>query len=255
MSVALPPPAPVVAAFDMVLIPVPVDTVPRGTKVKDIRFMQVSYAKHQVPAGALTSFDGLGDAVTETELPAKLPLYRENLNLAGVHSNPVMEQIPQGMRAITLRVDATSAVEGWAGSGSIVDVLLVEKDKTSVIAENVKVLSSERSTSPVEGAGSPNVPTTATILVTQEQCLAINTALPLGKISFALRSMRDGDRWRDPSYTPDRLRGGGSANSTGDVRGAIILKGGAKPRYLVLQNNLWIESEVLPEGYRLNAHE
>lgn len=77
-----------------------------------------------------------------------------------------------------MRVDATSSVEGWAGSGSLVDVLLIQKDRTTVVAEKVKVLSSERSSSPVEGGASPSVPSTATLLVTQEQCLAINTAIP-----------------------------------------------------------------------------
>lgn len=73
------------------------------------------------------------------------------------------------------------------GGFRFVSGILIQRDKTTVIAEGVKILSSERSVSPVEGNAAPNVPSTATILVTQEQCLAINTAVSLGRLSFSLK--------------------------------------------------------------------
>ena len=179
---------PIVAAYDMVEVPVPVQPVLAGTRVSDITFRRISYPRHQVPAGAVLDPGHLRDSISATVLPANMPLFAENFSKRMPGINPVVERIPPGMRAMTIRVDATSAVEGWAGSGSVVDVLLVTHDKTAVIAEQVKVLSAERVVTPVEGASSPQVPSTATLLVNQEQCLAINTAIPLGKIAFALRS-------------------------------------------------------------------
>lgn len=246
----LPPPAPVVAQFDTIRVPVPVEYVPAGTRVKDIRFKNIAFPKHQLPAGALTTLEEVIESAALTPLPANLPLFKENLSLTAQNSNPVLERIPPGMRAMTIRVDATSSVEGWAGSGSIVDVLLVEKEKTSVIAEKVKVLSAERSVSPVEGASSPNVPSTVTILVTQEQCLAINTAIPLGRIVFALRSLKDEDAWRSPSYTPERLKGGTERTRPRSVvSGYISIREDDGTSAYALADGKWVKTDVVPEGF------
>jgi Flp pilus assembly protein CpaB len=242
----------VVGEFDIVSLPVPAHHVPVGTKVKDIRFKQVSFPRHQVPAGALLSVRDYLESATVAPLPANLPLFPENLRLLAGAGNPVIERIPVGMRAMTIRVDATSAVEGWAGSGSVVDVLLVEKDRTTVVAEKVRVLSAERSVSPVEGAASPSVPSTVTVLVSQEQCLAINTAIPRGKLAFALRSVGDEDNWSDTIFTAERLRGAGRAiDSRNAVTGYVSIteRNSGERKGFSLSNGKWVQSEVIPEGF------
>lgn len=244
-----PPVSVVVGEFDAVTIPVPAEFVPAGTRVKDIRFHNSTFPRHQLPAGALSSVQEFLEGVTSSPLPANLPLYRDNFSLIGASRNPVIERIPSGMRAMTIRVDATSAVEGWAGSGSIVDILLVEKDRTSVVAEKVKVLSAERSVSPVEGAAAPNVPSTVTILVTQEQCLAINTAVPRGKIAFALRSFKDDDSWGDTVYTAGRLTGALSSDVKSTVSGYVSVKQSDRTDAFALANGKWVRSDVVPEGF------
>ena len=245
-------PAMFVAQYDTVILPVPVESIPTGTRIKDIRFKNVAFPKQQVPEGALSNVDGFLEAVTLAPLPANLPLFAKNLSHSAFGSNPVVDKIPQGMRAITVRVDATSAVEGWAGSGSIVDVLLVEKDRTTVIAEMVKILSAERSVSPIEGSAAPNVPSTVTLLVTQEQGMAINTAIPLGKIAFALRSSQDKENWASTRFTPDNLRGGSAGkNKVGRVKGYFALSrpGESEKHTYALTDGRWIRTDVVPEGF------
>ncbi len=246
----------VVAEFDTVRVPVPVAFVPAGTRVRDLRTKFVSYPKHQVPPDTLLELDRYGDAVTLAALPAELPLFRKNLNLTGSTSNPVVERIPPGMRAMTVRVDVTSSVEGWAGSGSVVDLLLVEKDRTSVVAEKVRILSAERSVSPVAGGSSPSVPSTVTLLVTQEQCLAINTAIPLGKIAFALRSSGDSEGWSTTAYTSDRLKGKPLVtNSKGVITGYVSVRNeeAQEKRSFALSNGKWVKTETVPEGFLVNT--
>jgi len=244
----LPPPPPVVAEFDTVAVPVPVAGVAAGTKVKAVRFRTVRYPKHQLPPGAIVDVTPHLEAVTMAPLPASLPLFEENLSRGGV-SNPVIERIPAGMRAMTIKVDATAAVEGWAGSGAIVDVLLVERDRTAVVAEKVRILSAERSVSPVEGAAAPSVPSTVTLLVTQEQCLAINTAIPRGRIAFALRSNEDEESWSSTLFTADRLKGNALPSEVrSSITGFAAVKGAA-PRSFALANGRWIPTEVIPEGF------
>jgi Flp pilus assembly protein CpaB len=149
---------------------------------------------------------------------------------------------------MTVRVDATTSVEGWVRGGSIVDVLLVEKGKTSVVAEKVKVISAERSLSPLDGGSGPTVPSTVTLLVTQEQCLAINTAVPLGKISFALRGSRDIDSWRDTKFSPDDLS---PSIGGAKIEGMVSVGSGSDERRFALVNGAWLPAESVPDGFLL----
>ena len=245
--------APVVAAFDSITVPVPAEPVVAGTKVKDIKLKNVSFPKHQVPMGALQDMGTYLEAVAVAPLPANLPIFKENLSFTAFANNPVIEKIPAGMRAMTIKVDATSSVEGWAGSGSIVDVLLVEKERTSVVAENVKILSAERSVTPVEGSASPNVPQTVTLLVTQDQCLAVNTAIPLGRIAFALRGKQDPASWGSTVFTADSLRFGGSHNEKpSSVVGYVSVSEKGNSKSFALTDGKWIKTEVVPEGFLVN---
>lgn len=244
-----------VAQYDVIEVPVPAQKVLAGTKISQIVFKNISFPRHQLPAGALISLEGLSESVTTSSLPANLPLFKENLSQSAVSSNPVIERIPQGMRAMTVRVDATTAVEGWAGSGAIVDVLLIEKNRTSVVAESVKILSAERNVSAVEGAASPNVPSTVTLLVTQEQCLAINTAIPLGRIAFALRGGRDKEGWNQSVFTAENLKGISSseAGSNGSVNGYVSVREGAQNKAFALSQGRWVKTEVVPDGFLVNS--
>lgn len=247
---------PVVTDFDGVAFMVPSEPVAAGTKVKNIKFKKMFYPKHQVPSGAMQSLDEFSDSVVVAALPANLPMFPANLSQVGYIKNPVLEKIPLGMRAMTIRVDATIAVEGWAGSGSVVDILLIEKDRSSVVAEKVRILSAERSVAPVEGQASPVIPSTVTLLVTQDQCLAINTAIPLGKIAFALRSERDEESWADTEFTSAELMTSQilSKDTTGSVKGVVSFKGEDNSKSFALTDGKWIKTEVMPQGFFVNQN-
>ena len=244
-----------VAEFDTVVLPVPDTVVPAGTRVKEIKFSSVRFPKQQVPAGALTDLLPLLDSVTVAPLPAHLPIFAENLSSPGILRNPVIEQIPAGMRAMTVRVEATTAVEGWAGSGALVDVLLVGKDRTIVIAERVKVLSAERSTTPIDESTSPSVPSTATLLVTQEQCLAINTAIPIGKIAFALRSFGDEQRWEGASFSSEKLKGSPASIRKPEISGALAIEEHGERRSFALADGKWVRITAPPPGFLIGKSE
>jgi Flp pilus assembly protein CpaB len=161
------------------------------------------------------------------------------------------------MRAMTVKVDATSAVEGWARGGSIVDVLLVEKNRTTVIAEAVRVISAERSLSPIDenvASGSPaTIPSTVTLLVTQEQCLAINTAVPLGKIAFALRSAKDDAGWRDTRFSSDDFSDVKKPEGKAKVGGVVSFGSGAEKKQYALVDGSWIPADEVPSGFFVDS--
>mgnify|MGYP000520267214 CR=1 FL=1 len=251
-----PPPVPTVQPrLEMIELPVPVRFTPAGVRVAEIEFKRALFPRDQVPLGAIRDLSPYMEAVLAAPLPANLPLFQENLRANMRGSNPVIERIPPGMRAITVQVDATSAVEGWAGSGTVVDVLLIEDARTSVVAEQVKVLSTERMVARVEGEAAPAVPSTVTLLVTQEQALAINTAVPRGRIAFALRSFDDEERWLDRIYTADRLKGPGAPRRRSKVKGYVAVKGEKGTQAFTLADGKWVESQVVPQGFLVMGRE
>jgi pilus assembly protein CpaB len=245
-----------VPEYNSVEVPVPAHPVPAGTLVKDIKTRIEKYPDHQLPKGALRDLKFMGDSVTLVALPGGLPIMEANLVNQEEATNPILGRIPPGMRAMTVKVDATSAVEGWARSGSVVDVLLVEKARTTVIAERVRVISAERSLAPVDlsrGPGS-SVPSTATLLVTQEQCLAINTAVPLGRIAFALRSSKDEDSWRDTRFSSEDLSPGKKQVAKARVDGVVAFGRGDQRKQYALVDGEWIATDTLPTGFSVGAN-
>lgn len=244
---------PVVGQFDTVSIPVPAQVIPSGTQLRNVKFRMVRFPAHQVPDGAVRDITPFLDGVARTPLPAQLPIFRENISLSGGSSNPVIEQIPDGMRAMTIRVDATSAVEGWAGSGSIVDVLLVQPDGTSVIAEQVKVLSAERSVEPMHTETAPSIPSTVTLLVSQEQCLAIHTAIPLGRIAFALRNLADEGEWGRAQYRTETLKSLGKSGRGGTgIQGFVSVHQSSEDSpsdAFALTDSGWVKTDIVPKGF------
>ncbi len=240
-------------AFDIVEIPVPSEPVAAGTRLKDIRWKTSAYPRHQVPPGAIYDTGSFLETFATVPLPAGLPVFRENLSAASYSINRVVERIPSGMRAMTMKVDATTAVEGWAGSGSLVDVLLIAKDRTTVVAEKVKILSAERSTEPVEGVHAPSVPSTATLLVSQDQCLAISTAIPLGRIAFALRSSSDEDEWVDTVFTSDQLRSNPAADEKKKTITGYLSVKDEDSRAFALADGKWIPTDIKPAGFLLDG--
>jgi Flp pilus assembly protein CpaB len=230
----------VVGSFDTVSVPVPVDIVPIGTAVKDINLKYVRFPKHQLPEGALLNFSNLQNRFVKATLPASLPIFLANLSSDHHVNNPVSAKIPEGMRAMTIEVTATSSVEGWAGSGSFVDVLLVTPKRSTVIAEKVKVLSAERVVAPIDGSPSAAVPRTVTLLVTQEQCLTISTALPHGKISFALRNQSDEGVWSNSSFESEKIVNSNSDKIVSKVAGVFKIKDSdGQEREYALRDNKW----------------
>ena len=242
-----------VAEFNLVEVPVPEHPVKAGTFVRDIPVRMEKFPQHQLPLGTVRDLELLQESRALVDFPGGLPMLHTNLGTGTEGSNPVVDRIPPGMRAMTVRVDATSSVEGWARSGSIVDVLLTEKDKTTVVAELVKILSSERSTSTSDLEPNRAVPSTVTLLVTQEQCLAINTAIPLGRISLVLRSPKDEEIWRKKYLSARDLPSGEKAPPKSSVKGVISFSSGEGNKNFALVDGQWIPADDVPVGFLVGS--
>jgi len=200
-------------------VPVPKKTIQKGEELRKEFFEIIKAPAEEITQETFLNLDEASSYLADsTLLPAK-PVKLSHLKRKPAVSSAIEVKIPQGMRALTLKVDATVAVEGWVNPGSIVDVVLINKkdQKAQVVAEKVKIISVEGKLSEDEN-GSPSVPKTVTLLVTQEQALAISAAMPLGTLLFTLRNLEDTESWSikqfeakkigaGPSFTRDRVQG------------------------------------------------
>ena len=184
-----------------VMLLVPETAVSRGTKLSDISLKAVYWPRNQVPAGAIRDAADVKSLYAKRSLPAGLPLTRDNLTTQA----PINGLAPaKGFRAVTLRGDAVSLLEGHAVPGNRVDVVLTYlKDgiKTSrIIVQNSKVLSLGGRTAVPTPLGMEVAPqaSTITLEVSPQDALEIQTAKAMGRLSLILRPL-------DDNQSPDQI--------------------------------------------------
>jgi Flp pilus assembly protein CpaB len=116
-------------------------------------------------------------------------------------STVIQNRIPEGFRMVTIRVDATSSVEGWARPGARVDVTWIGAQSgepvAKVVVEAAEILSynggagsAEGSSNQEEGVGAPS---TVSLLVTKDDSLKIQLSQTTGRLSLSLRTDKDLD--------------------------------------------------------------
>ena len=203
------------ATEETITLPVPSRPVALGEKLSDVPFINIPWPKNRFSEEYLKNEVQLKELYATSPLAKLTPIAKSSVTTEVLDRNAVVEGIPEGMRAITVKVDAESAVEGWAQSGNFVDVILLKSSKQSniglealVIAENVRILSAGRSANPSgASASAPRTPSTVTLLTSQEEALKIKTASNIGKLTFALRGIGDKDPAQAVSLSQKSLLG------------------------------------------------
>jgi pilus assembly protein CpaB len=184
-----------------------------GAELKADDLSVVNFPKGQAPEGA---FDKPADIVgrgvispmvkNEIVLPAKLASKE-----AGVGLPPV---IPDGMRALSVRVNEVIGVAGYVLPGARVDVLATASPTdahadmtTKVILSNVQVVTAGTRLEQDQEKGKPMQVTVVTLLVFPEQAERLALASTEGKIQLALRNPLDQGAPETPGIRPGTLLG------------------------------------------------
>lgn len=176
--------------------------IQKGTKVTGTYLREVHWPRDQVPEGAARSIAEVENMFATSVIPENQPILRTSLS-SSPPTFSIGELLPAGHRAITIQVNATSGIEGWATPGAHVDVFLTyldQKDgenKTRVVVENAVVLSFGGSVKTpdkesLEGRGMNFAEqSTVTLAVPFSDSLKIQTAISMGRITLALRNAND----------------------------------------------------------------
>ena len=186
-AVNMPTQSVVVAAADLQL----------GAELKKEDLTVMAFPKGQAPEGAFASpSEILGRGVivpivkNEPILPAKLASKE-----AGAGLPPV---IPEGMRAVSVRVNEVIGVAGYVLPGTRVDVVATASPTNNntdmiskVVLSNVQVLTAGTRMEQDGEKGKPVAVTVVTLLVKPDQAERVALASTEGKIQLALRNPLD----------------------------------------------------------------
>ena len=184
-----------------------------GAELKTDDLTVVNFPKGQAPEG---TFEKVSDVVgrgvispmvkNEMVLSAKLASKE-----AGVGLPPV---IPEGMRALSVRVNEVIGVAGYVLPGARVDVLATASPTdahadmtTKVILSNVQVVTAGTRLEQDQEKGKPMQVTVVTLLVFPEQAERLALASTEGKIQLALRNPLDQGAPETPGIRPGTLLG------------------------------------------------
>jgi pilus assembly protein CpaB len=202
-TVSLPTRPVVVAATDLEL--------GAALRADDLRVVQ--WPESAMPMGAFTNPDeivgrGLVMPVIQNEpiLPMKLAGKDAGSGL------PVV--IPEGKRAVSVRVNEVIGVAGYVLPGTKVDVLATasptqnrEDTTTKLVLSNVQVLAAGTKLEQDGEQGKPVSVNVVTLLVTPEESEKLTLGATEGKIQLALRNPLDKETPETPGIQPASLLG------------------------------------------------
>lgn len=160
---------------------------------EDVRL--VDWPGEVLPIGYSGSTEELVGRGLLTNIRANEPILSEKLaDRDGGGGLPIL--IPQGMRAVSVRVDEVIQVAGFVTAGTRVDVMVTLEENsgasatTRVILQNVQVLAAGQKVER-DREGTPYTVTVITLLVSPEDAERLTLATTQGRIQLALRSMLD----------------------------------------------------------------
>lgn len=167
-----------------------------GTKLSEISLKEVFWPRNQVPNEAIRDRAELRDFYAVVDIPEGMPIQRSHLTRE--FQNVGLPLTP-GNRAVSIEIDQTSGIEGWALPGSRVDIVLTFMSAgeltTKVIVQNARVLSlggqrAEDMQPRVRGM-LRDIKKTITLDVSQQDALTMTTAKEMGRLTLLMRSPDD----------------------------------------------------------------
>jgi pilus assembly protein CpaB len=190
--------------------------LPLGTVLKTDDVRMIDWRSEAVPQGFFTSADLVVGRGLITPVRANEVLLEGKLAAKGAGAG-LSITIPEGMRAVSVRVDEVIGVAGFVLPGTRVDVLLTLPPKlerketvTQMILQNMRVLAAGQIVQQ-DAQGKPIMVSVLTLMVTPEEGELLVLAANEGKIQLALRNTLDDDDVRTNGINTRRLLPGDRA--------------------------------------------
>jgi pilus assembly protein CpaB len=169
-----------------------------GASVTADDVAEIAWAAKVLIEGAFATKEELlkdGRRVVLSPLEPNEPVLRTKVSGPGQRAS-LSSLLPEGKRAVTVRVDDVRGVAGFILPGDFVDVILIGEESamrregySEILLQNLKVLAVDQLAS--ERQEQPIVPKAVTLEVTPEQAQKILLATNIGRLSLTLRRVSD----------------------------------------------------------------
>jgi pilus assembly protein CpaB len=197
------------AAGETIDLVVAAQEIPIGARIEPSQLRTTRWPVDAEPEGAVRKLDDAVGQIARTTIEKNRPVVASALLSQGVGLLPML--ITEGMRAMSVKVDAVTGVSGFITPNSRVDVLVAgkpegdgsEDERSKVILQNVRVLATGKSIEQVDQK--PVEVPTVTLLVSPEEAEKLTLATRQEPVRLALRNFRDEELVRTPGVSTTAL--------------------------------------------------
>lgn len=175
--------------------------IPIGAKIIPEQLMVVQFPRESIPDGTFDNPQKLVGRVAVQNIAAREPLTDSRLAPEGSAAG-LSAVIPEGYRAMTVKVDDVVGISGFIQPGTLVDVVVVidpeegmgEKGPVSkIVLQNIKVLANGQNIDKPKDDREANSVKAVTLQVTPDQAEKLALASTEGKLQLVMRNSIDQD--------------------------------------------------------------
>jgi pilus assembly protein CpaB len=173
--------------------------IPLGTKIIPEQIMVVQFPPESTPDGAFDSVEKLTGRVAVMNIAPREPITEARLAPEGT-AGGLSAVIPEGYRAMTVKVDDVVGISGFIMPGTLVDVVVVidpaekagmQDPISKIVLQNIKVLANGQNIDKPQSEREANSVKAVTLLVTPEQAEKLALASSEGKLQLVMRNSID----------------------------------------------------------------
>ena len=184
---------------DMTKVAVAKVAIPLGTKIVPEQVMMVQFPKESMPDGTFENADKLAGRVAVVNIAAREPITDSRLAPEGT-AGGLSAVIPEGYRAMTVKVDDVVGISGFIMPGTLVDVVVVITPEdasrgagpiSKIVLQNIKVLANGQNIDKPENQRDVNSVKAVTLQVTPEQAEKLALASSEGRLQLVMRNSID----------------------------------------------------------------
>jgi pilus assembly protein CpaB len=174
--------------------------IPLGSKIIPEQVMVVQFPAESTPDGAYDSVEKLTGRVAVMNIAPREPITEARLAPVGT-AGGLSAVIPEGYRAMTVKVDDVVGISGFIMPGTLVDIVVViipgdsgaqgQQPISKIVLQNIKVLANGQNIDKPEKEREANSVKAVTLLVTPEQAEKLALAASEGKLQLVMRNSID----------------------------------------------------------------
>ena len=173
--------------------------IPVGTKIIAEQVMVVQFPKESTPDGAFEAPEKLAGRVAITNILPREPITEAKIAPEGT-AGGLSAVIPEGYRAMTVKVDDVVGISGFIMPGTLVDVVVVidpqeqagmQNPISKIVLQNIKVLANGQNIDKPEDQREANSVKAVTLQVTPEQAEKLALAASEGHLQLVMRNQID----------------------------------------------------------------